>query len=206
MSGVGDIVTIGLFGGTFDPIHFGHIHLALELKERCGLKEVWFIPARLSPFRMEEAPFFGANRLEMCRLAIEGIEGFKLIDSEMQREGPSYTIDTIKELLQKYPNTRFALLLGFDAAMGFALWKEAEAIVDLVDIFVGSRDKSVVARALEKAPVFPKKIAKAIAQGIVEMPLMDIEGTTIRKRLKQNLYCGHLLPPKVLAKIVDYIP
>jgi nicotinate-nucleotide adenylyltransferase len=192
---------IGLFGGTFDPIHLGHINLAIALKERGELQEVWFILASCSPFRINERSFFGADRLKMVELAIEGIPGFKLLDLEMKRQGPSYTIDTIRELIALHPDKQFSLLLGEDAALGFPRWKEAEEIVSLVKILVGSRSNVDLLKKMEKDPLFSRKLAENIQKGMVQTPLFDIEGTNIRKRLEQKLYCGHLLPSKVL----DYI-
>src|SRR5262249_44608705 len=104
---------IGLLGGTFDPFHFGHLNLAIEMKEKQGLDQVWFCPARLSPFKLQEQATDGQHRLKMIQLAIEGLPFFQALDLELLREGPSYTIDTILELQRREgEGVQFYLILG----------------------------------------------------------------------------------------------
>lgn len=171
---------IGLFGGTFDPVHFGHINCAIELKEKCGLSEVWVIPACCSPFReMNTSP---EHRLNMVKLAFEGIEGFKVKDIEINKPPPSYTIDTLRELTSKHPKKKFALLLGEDAANSFPTWKESDEILKMV-------------------PLFKARRGVEFKEGFVNTSYVEIEATRVRDRLKKGLYCGHLVPSKVL----DYI-
>ncbi len=192
--------TIGLFGGTFDPIHFGHLNLAIELKEKCHLSEVWFIPASQPPLRAQMQSCTPQDRFKMTERAIEGIPGFSLCDLEMKRSGTSYTADTIKEIFEKHPGEDFALLLGEDSALSFPRWKDPLTIVNTLPLLVGCRH-GIEMRKKIKNPLFPKEIRAAIQKGIIETRLMDIEGVEVRKRLKERLYCGHLLPSKVL----DYI-
>lgn len=185
----------GLYGGTFNPIHFGHLNLAIELKEKCNLDEVWVVPAHLSPLRMDE-PFTPADhRKKMVELAIADIPGFRLLDLELRRPGPSFTIDTLKELLPKAGE--IALLLADDALPDFHRWKDPEGIVRLVPLLIGSR--------LQELPKdgyrFSSEVARAVEKGRVTTSRMEISATVIRERIKKKLYCGHLLPPKVL----DYI-
>lgn len=184
---------IGLFGGSFNPIHFGHINLAIELKERASLDEVWFIPAAHSPFRLDEKMV--ADRLKMVELAVSGIEGFKVLDLEFKRPPPSYTIDTVREIFKLHPGYQFFLLFGQDVALGFENWKESLEIVRLIPLLVGSRKK------IDLEKIGSKEIKLAILKGIIETPLLDIEATVIRNRLKNKQYCGHLVP----AKVLDFI-
>lgn len=191
---------IGLFGGTFDPIHLGHLHLALELKEKGGLEEVWCIPAATPPLREQEKLTPYTKRVEMTRLAVEGIPGFKVVEIEGEREGISYTIDTVNEIFEKFPDEEFVLLLGEDAALLLPSWKEGKKLVEKIPLLIGCRAKIDLKKRIED-PAFPPEIREAIRKAIREIPMMDIEGKIIRKRLKEKLYCNHLLPPKVL----DYI-
>ncbi|MCH9608901.1 MAG: Nicotinate-nucleotide adenylyltransferase [Chlamydiales bacterium] len=169
---------IGLFGGTFDPIHFGHLNLALEIKEKCGLSEVWFIPSHTSPFKQDKngqnAPL---DRLEMVKRALEEVPGCFCLDIEVKRPPPSYTIETIEELEKEYPNKKFALILSDETYAHFSSWKEGEKIKKKVKILVGNRTAT---------------------KGAVSTAVMEISSTEIRHRLKKKLYCGHLVPGKVL--------
>ncbi|MBS0623688.1 MAG: nicotinate (nicotinamide) nucleotide adenylyltransferase [Verrucomicrobia bacterium] len=169
---------IGLFGGSFNPVHFGHLNLAIYLKETYQLSEVWWIPAHASPFRLHEPMVSPQHRFKMVELALEGLEDFKVLDLEVCRPPPSYTIDTIRQLQSMYPNKKFALLCSEDVLEYLDSWKEAEELKKRVRILVGAREKQRDS-----------------------CPIMQISSTQIRKRLEKGLYCGHLVPSKVL----DYI-
>src|ERR1700733_15012261 len=129
---------IGLFGGTFDPIHFGHLNLAFELLEKCQLKEIWFCPAQTSPHKQQQVSAPAQHRLKMVELAIRGIPQFKVIEHELRRPAPSYTVDTLRELIQEAQQSgsgyQFALILASDSLSGFMSWKEPQAIVELAPL------------------------------------------------------------------------
>lgn len=175
---------IGFFGGTFDPLHFGHINLALELKERAGLKEVWFCPAFKSPFKEGITSASAFDRLNMLKLGLKDVPGCKVIDDEIVREGPSYTIDTIRALMEKTGES-FRLILGDDHLKEFSLWKEAEQLRKLAPLLMGQRGFSDDA-------------------AIIKTPLLDISATKIRERIKEGLYVGHLLPQTTLNYIYNH--
>jgi nicotinate-nucleotide adenylyltransferase len=196
----GPALRVGLYGGTFDPIHFGHLNLALELMERRGLDEVWFCPARISPHRLDREPRPAHHRLAMVKLAIEPIQRFKVIDIELQREGPSYTIDTVHSLLTVQPDLELFLLMSDEAARGLAGWKEAEQIIALAPPLVGIR----LGLAAEKGSTGSSAIDAAIEGGLTPMPALDISASQIRQRLKENRYCGHLVPSNSLSYAIQY--
>ena len=162
---------IGIFGGTFDPIHLGHLNLAINLLEKCRLAKILFIPAFISPLRMGENPVAPQKRLEMVRLAVEGIPHFEVSDIEIRRGGPSYTVDTLRLLKKEFPD--IALLLGEDSLETFPRWKESDTIVREVPIRVGSR----------------RVTSKILHEGLIDIPLFDISATDLRDRLKKRLYC-----------------
>ena len=182
---------IGFFGGTFDPIHLGHLNLAIELLEKAKLDEVLFCPALCSPFKQTSPPLARPEeRFEMIRRTIEGVAGLAVTSVEIERGAPSYTIDTVR-LLQT-PSTSYRLILTSDALLRFSEWKEPEALLQLAPPLIGSR-----------VP-FPKPkglFAHYFQQSFVETRLFDLSSTEIRRRLADNLYCGHLVAPKAL----DYI-
>ncbi len=188
---------IGLFGGSFDPIHFGHLNLALEMLEKRGLDEVWFCPVNISPFKMHNQPHIEAShRLKMLALALDDIPSFHFLENEMKREGPSYTVETLRELHNQYPQHEFFLILGDDAVSHFFNWHQPEEITSLAKLLVGQRD-------FQKPNNFKGStgIQKAIEEGLTPTRVMDISSTDLRQRLENKLYCRHLIP----AKVMDYI-
>lgn len=191
---------IGLFGGTFNPIHFGHINLVLELKEKNGLDEVWLIPSLISPFRIQEPILAARHRLKMLQCVASELEGLKIVDLELKRTPPSYTVDTVKEIQAANPESSFFLLFGEDTLIRFSEWKDPLEIVRRIPLLIGSRHHSELLHLLPTMKL-PVEISTAIQNGIQPTRQMEISATDIRERLKKKLYCGHFVPGKVL----DYI-
>lgn len=200
MAGKSSKKRIGLYGGTFDPIHLGHLNLAFEIKEKSHLDEVWFIPTYINPHKIDNKPVTTfEERIHMLQLAIEDIPFFKIKDLESHREPPSYTIDTLRDLL-KNQQDQFYLLLGQDSIPGFFHWKLVNEIVNKVPLLIASRSGN---RYDFEANGHDPVVCKAIQDGLIETKSLDISSTDIRKRLREGLYCGHLLPGKVYAYIVE---
>lgn len=191
---------IGYFGGTFDPIHFGHINLALEILEKKGLDQIWISPSFVSPFRQENPPISGSHRQKMIELVIEDYSAFRIYNKEILKEEPSYTISTIRTLKNTYPDKIFYVILGEDQIPLFAKWKDVESLVKEVPCLVGYRGRENYLSLLEQW-MFSPAIARAIQEGGVKTRIMEISSTEIRQRIKNKLNCSHLVPPKVL----DYI-
>lgn len=187
---------IGIIGGSFDPIHFGHFHLALSLLEAHSLEEILWIPAKINPLKTK-MPVDDHHRLRMIQLATEDIPFFKISDAEIKRQGASYTIDTLRDLKNERPKDQFYLLLGDDVIPHFMKWKEPEAIIDLATILIGVRTDA----RLPDLDHLPMEIKKSFEKGWTPIPILDISSTNLRKRLKDNLLCSHLMP----AKVLDYI-
>lgn len=193
---------IGFFGGTFDPIHFGHLNLAIQLMEMHRLDQVWICPAKQSPHKDLTPPAASAHhRRSMLALGIEPLSHFKLIDVELNREGRSYTIDTIKFLSEQArkedQNLQFHLIIGEDALEGLSNWKEVEELIELAPPFIGSR----VSIAAPIALSLSSPVLKAVQEGMTKIASMEISSTGIRQRLQKGLYCGHLVPAPVLEYI-----
>lgn len=191
---------IGIYGGTFDPIHFGHINLAIQIRELRQLDEVWFCPVQINPHKQNQIPTSFEHRFAMLQLAIAPIPYCSITDIESQREGPSYTIDTLNALKNQKgaESIDFSFVMGDDALPSFCRWHRPEEIVKLVHIYIGRRQ--VIVPNPEKMSDIPL-ICEAMKKGMTETTLVSISGTDIRKRLKEGLYCGHLIPEKV----IDYI-
>ena len=191
---------VGFYGGTFDPIHIGHLALAIELSERHHLDEVLFCPAGLAPNKEHTKPLASyAHRYRMVEEAISSFPNFALIDLEREEGEPSYTVDTLTLLHKLLPGTELFLLLADDTAMTWPSWKGPEQILSLA--------KPLIARRLrEEAPFdrLPSPIGKAVAAGMTQTPLIEISSTQIRGRIKKKLPCHHLLPQKVLDYIMNH--
>ncbi|NGX26234.1 MAG: putative nicotinate-nucleotide adenylyltransferase [Chlamydiae bacterium] len=186
---------VGFFGGTFDPIHFGHLNLALQILEIHKLDQIFFSPANFSPEKGESPPTAPKKaRKEMVELAIEEIPEFTVIDIELEREGPSYTIDTIKLLQKQMPEVEFYLILGEDILKGLPRWKDVEKLLEMAPPLVGGRHKA-------DSPDLPELIQKKIHKGRTPIPSMEISSTELRTLLHQKKYCGQWIP----AKVLDYI-
>jgi nicotinate-nucleotide adenylyltransferase len=131
---------IGLFGGTFDPIHFGHLRAALEVKEGFGLAQVFLIPAALPPHKTREGVAPAADRLHMIELAVKGEPGLTASDVEIRRDGPSYTIDTVRHFYREAADAaEIFLLMGLDAFLEIDTWKSFRELLALVSVIVISR-------------------------------------------------------------------
>jgi nicotinate-nucleotide adenylyltransferase len=190
---------VGIFGGTFDPIHFGHINLALHLKEKLKLQEVLFVPAFINPLKVRKSDASCEARQKMLELALQGIEGMIVCPLEIERKS-SYMIDTVRTLQeeQKYRDAKFYLLMGEDQISDFERWKEAEGLSELATPIIG-------VRALEPSPRMPRDphLLKTVQEGLRKIPLFDISATEIRGRLKKGLFCGHLVCERVLQYIEE---
>jgi nicotinate-nucleotide adenylyltransferase len=131
---------IGLFGGTFNPIHFGHLRAALEVQEGLGLDKVFLIPAAVPPHKAQVGVAAAADRLRMATLAVEGAPGLAVSDVETRREGPSYTVDTVRYFRSELPaGTAIFLVVGWDAFLEIDTWKSFRKLLGLAPVVVISR-------------------------------------------------------------------
>ena len=162
------MIRVGLFGGTFDPIHNGHLHVARTAKKMCSLDDIIFIPAKISPMKTDRVPHASANdRLEMVRLAIG--EEFSVSEIEVKKEGASYTIDTVRAFLEATgESVEYHLLLGGDSVESFAQWKEAPSLIELAPPIV------VVRKG------FAPEGKKMVGMKILSVPTVDVSSTEIR--------------------------
>ncbi|MGH8274722.1 MAG: nicotinate-nucleotide adenylyltransferase [Gammaproteobacteria bacterium] len=179
---------MGVFGGTFDPIHFGHLRSALELREALALDELRFVPCRTPPHRFHPvaAPEL---RVTMVERAIAGVPGFVLDRRELEREGPSYTADTLAELRRERPGAQLILLLGMDAFLGLAGWHARERLFELAHIAVAHRpgwvlaegsgpDEWVHGRVVADANAFAAEPVGRVL--FIEVTQLEISATAVR--------------------------
>jgi len=175
---------IGILGGSFDPIHHGHLILARAAREELGLDCVVFIPANVSPHKTQTKPATAHDRLAMVQLAIEGEPGFETSDLELLRPPPSYTVETLRELTAQQPDDEFTLLIGADNVAKFETWREPDQIRRLAPI-------AVLDRASHDTP----------HDWPVVRRLVDISSTDIRVRTAAGRSIRYLTPDAVC----DYI-
>lgn len=182
-----------IFGGSFDPVHIGHIILARDAKEHLGAEEVIFIPTAQAPLKGKHRAS-AEDRLTMLKLALDREEGYSIEDFEIKRGGISYTVFTLEYLREKYRGEELLLLLGSDSFLRFHLWKEPNRILDLVKIVVVDREG--------KLPEVKEYIEEKFSEykdRVLFLPSrrIDISSTEIRKRIKEgkSIYC--MVPEKV---------
>lgn len=181
---------IGVFGGSFDPVHHGHLIVAEAARRALGLAELRFIPAREQPFKEGGHGASAADRLAMLQLAIEGAPGLVADARECRRAGPSYTIDTLRELRTEFPGAELSLVVGADAARDFPMWRESAAILELAALVVLTRPG---------APVPDDHFGGRL----LRVPTIDISATEIRERVRAGESIRFLVPDAVARYIAD---
>lgn len=187
---------IAVFGGTFDPIHYGHLECAQCAKDVLELDKVIFMPCSIPHFKREQQVSDAYDRLAMCRLACATNCGFEVSDLEVERGGVTYTIDTIENLIAELPeDTRISFILGTDAFMSVAGWRGADRLISLVDFIVVSRPGESLKDARDYA------IENGISMTPVECPQLDISSSTIRNLLEEGRSARYLTPDTVLSYI-----
>jgi nicotinate-nucleotide adenylyltransferase len=193
-------VNIGVLGGTFDPIHIGHLVVGEEARMKLGLSEILFVPAGQPWLKQDRDITPAAHRVEMVRRAIADNPHFKLCTLEVERPGPSYTVNTLT-LLQKQLGSQASLffILGRDTLAGLPLWKEPEKLVQLCRLVVPPRLGSRDLKHLETA--IPGLLDKVIQ---LDMPVIGISSSEIRQRLAQGLSIRYLVPPEVEKYITEH--
>lgn len=195
---------IGVFGGTFDPVHNGHLRVALDAYEALGLSEIRLIPLAHAVHR--DQPETPADlRLAMLKAAVRRRPMFKVDARELQREGASYTIDTLRELHEQMPDRPLCLLMGADAFNGFLGWHRVEAILDMASIAVMRRPDAPFAPGVRA--LFDQRQAKHLDRKltgrIVDCPVaqLEISSSDIRRRLAAGRRIDYLVPDSVLEII-----
>jgi len=178
---------VGFFGGSFDPIHFGHLNLILEILEKSDIDKILICPSNLAPNKIDNPhSALAKDRLEMVRLLVSDIEKVSICDLEVKREGISYTIDTLRVLKDSFSD--ISLIITNDALMDFHNWKEYNEILKITT-------PMVVIRSLNKK--IPKEF-KGLLKNQIKIRQLEISSSDIRDRLKKKLYCKHLTSERVL--------
>ncbi len=192
---------IGLFGGTFDPVHLGHLVLAEQCREQANLDAVWFVPARQPPHKGDKSISAPKYRLEMLNLAISGTSHFALCTIELDRDGPSYTIETLELLTAKYAEDEFSLIIGADMLSDFPNWKEPARISQSCRLIAVNRGRDIE-RVKSDASLVERDLAARVQ--IVEMPAIEISSTDLRQRASEGKSVRFLTPRGVEMYIASH--
>lgn len=213
---------ICLLGGTFNPIHNGHLHIAKSVAALLNAELVLFIPSGIPPHKAAENIPSGLHRLAMLRLALSGYPQFEVCDIEINRAGPSFTIDTLDLLKARYPKTQLIFIVGMDAFIQIKAWKDPERLLTLCDFAIISRAAYPFSKLLEVSglPLVDVGKLKALDRGdlsVYHMPLMTentlhllsishckISGTSIRKGLAAGESPRNTLPRSVESYIIKH--
>ncbi len=181
---------IGLFGGSFDPVHLGHLLVAQAAREELELTRLFFIPAAQSPFKPDQTPRPAKERLRLLRLALAGKEWCEIDEQEIKRGGVSYTIDTVRDYARRFPQAELLYLIGADNVPQLPKWREAQDLARLAE-FVA------IPRPGEAEAPFPAPFRGRTLRGF---PL-GVSSSQIRQRVKAGLPIDHLVPTTVAEAI-----
>ena len=181
---------IGLFGGSFDPVHLGHTMVARAAVDELALDRLFIIPAARSPFKPEDEPAPAAVRLEWLRLAFVEEPRCEIDAQEIEREGVSFSIDTVREVAERFPEAELFYLIGADHVPTLPEWREAEALARLTNFVV-------VPRSGETESQFPEPFRGQVLRG---QPV-EISASDIRQRLREGKSVEHLVPPGVAVAL-----
>ena len=196
------MMRIGILGGTFDPVHAGHIFVAEEARLRLSLERVFFIPAGNPWLKVDRTISSARDRVEMVRLAIAKHEHFRLCTVEVDRGGPSYTVDTVDELRHKLGDQEFYLILGRDSFTELPMWKEPQRLVGMCRLVVVPRLGSNLPELGDVAA----RIDGMREQDVVTLdsPMIGISSSGIRDRVARGLPIDYLVPGEVEKYIIAH--
>ena len=183
---------LGILGGSFNPLHLGHLILAQEAKEQLGLEKVFFVPCATPPHKSGEDLLSASHRLEMVRRSVEGNPAFEVSDTEIQRGGISYSVETLRHFHIQFPSAEFYFLIGSDALSGLYAWKEAEELFRLCRFVIAERPQFPI-------NIFPSQLLR------LEMPTIDISSHDIRQRLKEEKSVRYLVPESVHDYLLKHL-
>ena len=188
---------VGLFGGTFDPVHYGHLILAEQCREQGRLDEVWFVPSARPPHKSDPALTRFDRRVEMLQLALAGNPAFRVEPLEADRPGPSYTADTAAELRRRHPDADLWLLAGSDTLADLGTWRDPARLVGLVGLLGVSRPGHPVPAAAELRARLGLADGAALRYEVVDFPLIDISSRDLRRRAAAGRSLRYFVPRAV---------
>jgi len=201
-------VRIGVFGGSFDPVHIGHLLAAECCREQAGLDRVLFVPTAIQPHKQHRQLAAGQHRLEMLALATGGNDAFAVSGDELERGGVSYTVDTLERLTSQHPGDDLLLILGPDAFLGLPTWREPQRIVELAEIIAMERESlddlsSAVSRGPLESLLGRERLARVIAER-VRLPAIGVRASDLRSAVASGKSIRYRTPRAVEQYIATH--
>ncbi len=193
---------LGIFGGTFDPVHYGHLILAETAREACRLDEVRFLPAYSPPHKRDQSISTGKHRVEMLELATAGYPEFVVDQRELNRQGTSFTVETLAEITEQLPEAELHFLMGADSLIDLPNWKQPQRIAQLAKIVAVNRDSNSSEDLREAVNNLPDVIQGSVE--IVEMPQIGISARDLRLRISEKRSIRFLTPRAVERYIQEH--
>ena len=212
---------IGIYGGTFNPIHLGHLRTAEEIRQRFGLREIIFVPSAQPPHKQSPEIVDGSDRLKMVALAVTGNPAFSVSDLEVRRGGKSYSLETLRELKPLHPESDLAFILGLDAFLEINAWHQWEQLFSEADFIVTSRPG---AKRVSPAKAIPQAVRKDFRRArttaastratfvhtsgktiiFTEVTGLDISSTKLRQMIREGVSPRYLIPRRVGEYIAEH--
>ena len=193
---------LGIYGGSFDPVHFGHLLLAESCREQCALDEVWLLPAAVPPHKTDQTLTSARQRIEMLNLAIGGHHAFRISTLEIDRGGVSYTVDTLTAIRQQHPHAELFLLMGADTLYDLPNWRQPERVCELAVPVVVQRNGSPAPDLDVLQPIVTAARIAHIQQHQVTMPIIELTSTDIRRRVAAGMSI-RFRTPRAVEKYIE---
>ncbi len=204
----GELRSLGVVGGTFNPPHLGHLAIARRAREQLGLARVVLMPARMPPHKSIERDPGCAHRLAMCRLLVHGAEGVSVCALETERDGPSYTVDSLSEIHASHPSAELTLIAGADIAGTLPSWREPRRLLELATLAVATRSGSDRRSVREPLGELGSEDGQGEAGGarvsFLDMPAIDVSSSLVRERAAAGEPIGELVGDAVAGYIAEH--
>ena len=194
---------IGILGGSFNPVHNGHLELAKQALEQFALDQVWLMPNHVPAYKKWDRSVTNEDRLHMVELAVKDHDGLRCSDLELQRGGVTYTVDTLAQLHQQYPDTEWYFIMGGDSILAFDTWREPGRILSLSKLIVTTRDQIQAEDVIDKIRYLKKKYAGADIRQMQIHPV-DVSSSGIREAVKNGQDISETVPMAVCRYIKKY--
>jgi nicotinate-nucleotide adenylyltransferase len=188
---------IGVFGGSFDPVHWGHLILAEQCREQARLDEVWFLPSAHHPFKAAQTVTPFDQRVAMLRLAIRDVPKFSVCEIERDLAPPTYTANTLDALAERHPDSRWSFLLGSDALEELPTWHEPARIVERADFVVMARPGTAIPSVDELQGRMSLRRSARLRIQVIDVPLIDLSSRDIRQRVSEGRSFRFMTPRAV---------
>ncbi len=188
------MANIGIFGGSFDPVHLGHLILAERCRDIVPLDHVVFMPAFQSPLKTGRPTLSDQQRIDLLKLAISGNRHFELSTTEIDRQTLSYTVETLAEFKKQYPDDQLFFMLGSDSLAGFPKWKSPQKICEMAQLLVINRPGLTKPDFASLANILSGEQVEQIQRNTVQSPLIEISSSEIRRRVAAGESIRYLVP------------